>query len=674
MSLDALRSSQMSLNSVVDFLQTEFRRFERERAKWEIERSDLQAKIASLEGERKGQENLKQDLVRRIKMLEFALKNERSKNFQRPRESSVSATTTSASATLTAQSSVVRANMLGRFGSFKSQSPRSRHILRQYLEEIGIADPALKKSGDLVIDETQGLSISPPPETRTEGSVDDVFAKETNSAVSSGDTKADAPPPDDLTIDGTPIKIDDFLSPPLQTNHSQTSLVSSSSSAALAADGHSAQPSSTSSDETDDQDNMAATEEFLSKLPKDKLAKLRKLSALHEKKPSPKQKDSSPDKSIPLPSSSNTSKSLPKLDLTSLPSSQEPEQPVIPVNAIQMDTLSVEGSASYQWKNRYTLRSHFDGVRGVAFHHTDPLLVSASEDGTAKLWNLRYVGSVGTKKTINSPDIEPIFTYRGHIGPIFTVSISKQRDVFFTAGSDATIRQWELPGVNEEPYSTYGRAKAHRMAEFIGHSDAIWSLDTHPIQPFVLSASSDGTVKLWDSEKTSPLVCSFGSPLKTSKGLTPTSAVFLANDLKRIMVGYSVGSIAIFDIETNKCVTYLDQITESTDPSVPSSKGRNAQINQIVCHPTLPLVFTAHEDNCIRYIDASNGALVHAMTAHTNAVSSISVEHSGLCFLSTGHDSSIRFWDVASRKCVQEFTVRLFACLSSRMVVASKQV
>lgn len=36
-----------------------------------------QAKIAFLEGERRGQENLKRDLVRRIKMLEYALKQER---------------------------------------------------------------------------------------------------------------------------------------------------------------------------------------------------------------------------------------------------------------------------------------------------------------------------------------------------------------------------------------------------------------------------------------------------------------------------------------------------------------------------------------------------------------------------------------------------------------------
>lgn len=36
-----------------------------------------QAQVAFLQGERKGQENLKTDLVRRIKMLEYALKQER---------------------------------------------------------------------------------------------------------------------------------------------------------------------------------------------------------------------------------------------------------------------------------------------------------------------------------------------------------------------------------------------------------------------------------------------------------------------------------------------------------------------------------------------------------------------------------------------------------------------
>lgn len=41
------------------------------------------------------------------------------------------------------------------------------------------------------------------------------------------------------------------------------------------------------------------------------------------------------------------------------------------------------------WNPKYTLRSHFDGVRALAFHPVEPVLVTASEDHTLKLWNLQ---------------------------------------------------------------------------------------------------------------------------------------------------------------------------------------------------------------------------------------------------------------------------------------------
>ncbi|XP_053159180.1 striatin isoform X3 [Hemicordylus capensis] len=71
--------AQYSVPGILHFLQHEWGRFEAERAEWEAERAELQAQIAFLQGERKGQENLKKDLVRRIKMLEYALKQERAK-------------------------------------------------------------------------------------------------------------------------------------------------------------------------------------------------------------------------------------------------------------------------------------------------------------------------------------------------------------------------------------------------------------------------------------------------------------------------------------------------------------------------------------------------------------------------------------------------------------------
>ncbi|KOB74707.1 putative striatin, partial [Operophtera brumata] len=73
------QSVQYSIPGILHFIQHEWARFELERSQWEVDRAEFEARIAFLQGERKGQENLKNDLVRRIKMLEYALKQERAK-------------------------------------------------------------------------------------------------------------------------------------------------------------------------------------------------------------------------------------------------------------------------------------------------------------------------------------------------------------------------------------------------------------------------------------------------------------------------------------------------------------------------------------------------------------------------------------------------------------------
>lgn len=68
-----------SIPGILHFIQHEWVRFEHERSQWDVDRAELQARISILLGERKSQESLKCDLIRRIKMLEFALKQERAK-------------------------------------------------------------------------------------------------------------------------------------------------------------------------------------------------------------------------------------------------------------------------------------------------------------------------------------------------------------------------------------------------------------------------------------------------------------------------------------------------------------------------------------------------------------------------------------------------------------------
>lgn len=95
-----------------------------------------------------------------------------------------------------------------------------------------------------------------------------------------------------------------------------------------------------------------------------------------------------------------------------------------------------------------------------------------------------------------------------------------------------------------------------------------------------------------------------------------------------MVAAYNSAHCVLFDLETTKPITRL----ESSQDVVNSLLGR--QINRVVCHPTLPLTMTAHEDRHIRFFDNSTGKLVHSMVAHLDAVTSLAVDPNGLYLLS----------------------------------------
>lgn len=105
-----------------------------------------QARIAVLLGERKGQESLKSDLIRRIKMLEYALKQERAK-FHRlkfgcdpPTMNDIKPPTDGESGGVIIGSEVAPDSEVP-FSSVSNTTWRQgRSMLRSYLQEIGYTD------------------------------------------------------------------------------------------------------------------------------------------------------------------------------------------------------------------------------------------------------------------------------------------------------------------------------------------------------------------------------------------------------------------------------------------------------------------------------------------------------------------------------------------------------
>eukprot|EP00106_Octopus_bimaculoides_P021342 XP_014788784.1 PREDICTED: striatin-3-like isoform X6 [Octopus bimaculoides] len=293
------------------------------------------------------------------------------------------------------------------------------------------------------------------------------------------------------------------------------------------------------------------------------------------------------------------------------------------------------------WNAKYTLRSHFDGVRSLAFHPIDPVLITASEDHTLKLWNLQK--TVPAKKTA-SVDVEPVYTFRAHEGPVLCLAVSPTGEQCYSGGVDNTIRCWNIPISSIDPYDSFDCSVLQET--LVGHTDAVWGLSIHSSRSQLLSCSADGSVRLWSPGSKDPLLSVF--KVDTDDGV-PTSVDYVCCDPSQMVTSYTSSHTYIFDIETKKQILKLDT-KQNSDPSL------NNQINRVINHPTLPVTITAHEDRHIRFFDNHTGKMVHSMVAHLDPVTSLAVDPSGLYLLSGSHDCSIRLWNLDSKTCVQEIT------------------
>ncbi|KAF9575208.1 hypothetical protein BGW38_008243, partial [Lunasporangiospora selenospora] len=260
-----------------------------------------------------------------------------------------------------------------------------------------------------------------------------------------------------------------------------------------------------------------------------------------------------------------------------------------------------------------------------------------------------------------SGEIDPVHTYRGHTKAITAVAISTDQNKCFSASLDSTVRSYKLVSMGKETYARLDPALT--MSTYVGHTDAVWDIRLFPLSisssQLLASISADGSLKIWDTQtKGSPLKSSWGyhglgssDSANMTKLPAPTSLDFCPTDLRKMVVSYTNSMIKLFDIETGKEILAFksDETYDNTSAT---------QINKVVCHPTLPLVISGHEDRFIRFFDIQSGSCSHSMISHLDSVSTLDIDPSGLILCSGGHDASVRLWDIASstKPCVQEFT------------------
>uniref|UniRef100_A0A667Y3S4 Striatin n=1 Tax=Myripristis murdjan TaxID=586833 RepID=A0A667Y3S4_9TELE len=711
--------AQYSIPGILHFLQHEWARFEVERAQWEVERAELQAQIAFLQGERRGQENLKKDLVRRIKMLEYALKQERAKYHKLKYGTELN------------QGEIKPPSYDSDEGNDNEvpSPPNSSHqlswkqgrqLLRQYLQEVGYTDTILDVKSQRVraLLGLAGDTGEKPPEKKTEPMVNGTepsslkdsgmiskpdmsdsatvleafkFIESAAAEFSDEDDEDDSEGRDKTILDLATVRQDtqaddpdteealkgfDFLASPDELDGSPESRSGEDSGewekeeqsplGELAWDvdqGLIAQLKEQYRKERKGKKGVKTVELLLHPSSRPNRSKLQDMLAnlrdAEEPAIPPMQPPVTPPSRPTMPRLNEHEVGRPEEveAMTFLPSSgksfilgrvDEAVSSELGLGELAGLTVANEAdSLAYDitnnkdalrktWNPKFTLRSHFDSVRGLAFHPSEPVLVTASEDHTLKLWNLQKTAPA---KKCAALDVEPIYTFRAHCGAVLCVTMSSTGEQCFSGGVDGTIQSWNTPNPNIDPYDSYEPTVLR--GALCGHTDSVWGLVYSSAHHRLLSCSADGTVRLWNAADASPALAVFNE--RGELGV-PTSVDLVSSEPAHMVTSFHTGHIGLFNMETQQLILKLE------------SAEAPCKINKVLSHPTLPITITAQEDRHIQFFDNNTGKLIHSMVAHLDAVTSLAVDPNGLYLMSGSHDCSIRLWNMESKTCIQEFT------------------
>ncbi|MBA4379925.1 MAG: hypothetical protein C0393_04450 [Anaerolinea sp.] len=251
------------------------------------------------------------------------------------------------------------------------------------------------------------------------------------------------------------------------------------------------------------------------------------------------------------------------------------------------------------------------------------------------------------------PQLRVENVFYGHTSKVYTVSISPDGKSIASAGSDGTIRIWNVATGQADSLFRYGN---HVMASLAyspdgkwlaiggdgglaaicdaqtgnaifslnGHTDTVWGMAFSPDGSRLATASGDGTAKVWDAIT--------GKLLLTLTGHTfGLEAVAFSPDGKLVATGGDDNTARIWDAETGRQLQLLAQ--------------HERAVNGVVFSPDGQRLATSSADRFVKIWDVGTGKEVLNIPGHLDWVYGIVFTNDGNSIISVSADRTVRFWD-----------------------------